>query len=116
MNIKFLRICFLKMSNYNKDLLLEILNNKNAKLIGEYPKLSSLTKIIFKCNCGKETIRQFLWLNHGKGALCKKCSLDDRSENTKKITQQNRLKYLNETLKNNGSSIIGIYKILTIIH
>jgi hypothetical protein len=85
MNIKFLRNKFLKMKSYDKELLFKILKDNNAKLVGEYDKLNSLTKITFECNCGEEVIRQFLWLNHGKGAFCKKCSFKDRSENIKNI-------------------------------
>lgn len=98
------------MTSYDKELLFKILRDNSAKLIGEYSKLNSVTKITFECNCGKETVRQFLWLNHGKGALCKKCSFNDRSENTKKITQQKRLDYLHKTSKENNVFILDIYE------
>jgi hypothetical protein len=110
MNSKFLRIKFLKMSKYTKELLLEILNSKNATLLGEYPKLINLTKISFKCSCSEEEIKSFLSLTQNEHAYCKKCTLKIRSENTEKNNLQKKLEYLDKTAKENNISIIGSYE------
>ena len=64
----------MKISKYNFDLLLKVIERDNAILIGNYLTLNSISKILYKCNCGSELTKTFYNIDKNGGAFCKKCT------------------------------------------
>ena len=56
---------------FNEKLLNEMMNKYDAKLTGEYDKLTGNTMINFICSCGNERYKEFKRIPL-LGALCEK--------------------------------------------
>lgn len=74
---------------YTKELLLEILKEGNAILIGEYPKYNQRMRVDFQCSCGNIANKRFEMLNIYKLPYCKDCSLKF-SEKRKQTALKNK--------------------------
>jgi hypothetical protein len=73
---------------FNKELLQEIIERDEAKLIGEYEKFNREIMINFKCKCGKEDIKKFRPA-FSYGLTCKICTFEKGQEKIKKTIVNN---------------------------
>jgi hypothetical protein len=69
---------------YTKELLEEILQEGNAKVLEEYKRYSQRTRIKFRCECGEETEKKFEMLNVYRYPYCGICSLKKKAEKYEK--------------------------------
>ncbi len=67
------KICRIQMK-YTKELLLEIMKEGNAVLLGEYPKYNQRMRVDFQCSCGNLYNKRFEMLNLYRLPYCKECS------------------------------------------
>lgn len=65
----------MERTRYTKDLLLEILTEGGAELLGEYDSYNQRLHVRFRCKCGKEETKKFEMLNTYRYPYCKTCTL-----------------------------------------
>jgi len=65
----------MKISKYNFEFLLKVIERDKAILIGNYDTIKSISKILYKCNCGNELTKTFYNMDKNGGAFCKKCTI-----------------------------------------